>query len=211
MTQLTVAANQSEDFNLDPPLVTIDFEASCLPAWGSYPIEVAACVVATGASKSWLIKPQNSWLRTGLWKPEAERLHGISREMLCDQGRPVEEVREELGAFVGPRAVSDSVICDGYWLEILYAREPDFGVECVSAALARIGRCPPAVSQAEIENARQTASIRFPRRHHARSDCERIAEALRILIHSTPISAATHSDQIDFENLDASLDQRLSA
>ena len=170
------------DFHTQLPIVSIDFEASCLPSWGSYPIEVAASSVLTGAARFWLIKPTNAWLRTGRWDSEAEHLHGISRELLDSEGLPPDVVRRELAEFVGPLAVSDAAICDGYWLDVLYDGKPNFAIESVSDALVRIGLCPPKVSLEEIEDARRIALSRFPQRHHARADCQRIAEAFRILM-----------------------------
>jgi hypothetical protein len=179
---LTAAAHRIKNTEPDFPIVAIDFEASCLPSWGSYPIEVAASFVTTGAAKSWLIKPTDAWGRTGQWAQEAERLHGLSREMLWQHGLPVDVVRRELRAFVGQRVVSDAAPSDGYWLDVLYDGAPGFAVESVSEALIRAGLCPPAVSLEEIEAARQKASLRFPRRHDAQSDCQRIGEAFRILM-----------------------------
>ena len=56
-----------------PSLVTIDFEASCLPRDGrSYPIEVGVADMA-GWSRAWLIRPEAEW-RGWTWWAEAQAL-----------------------------------------------------------------------------------------------------------------------------------------
>ena len=58
----------------------LDFEASCLPEPGSYPLEVGVCICATGETASWMIRPTAGWLETGVWDTDAEAIHGITRE-----------------------------------------------------------------------------------------------------------------------------------
>jgi hypothetical protein len=46
------------------------------------------------------------WLaRDDAWDPEAERLHGVSREMLAKEGQPPGEVVRQLDALIGDKAV----------------------------------------------------------------------------------------------------------
>ncbi|MBZ9647765.1 MULTISPECIES: hypothetical protein [Sphingomonadaceae] len=100
-------------------ITTIDFEASCLPRHGrSFPIEVG---IADGdVSRSWLIRPHDSWAGWD-WTPEAEALHGLSRDRIEREGLPVTVVLAELvAATQGRRVVADSLI-DQYWLDTLAA------------------------------------------------------------------------------------------
>jgi len=98
-------------------IITIDFEASCLPQRGpSYPIEVG--IAGDGGSSAWLIQPHASWLGWQ-WSGEAERLHGITLGQLQREGQPVEVVAHALrAALVGHRAVADSGF-DNYWMKTL--------------------------------------------------------------------------------------------
>ena len=82
----------------------IDFEASCLPEYGrSFPIEVAIART-DGQSRAWLIHPFPQWLDWD-WSPEAERLHGISRELLEHKGLPPGHVLAEMADFAQHCAV----------------------------------------------------------------------------------------------------------
>ncbi len=98
-------------------IVTIDFEASCLPRHGrSYPIEVG---IADGReTMSWLIRPDARWSGWD-WTDEAQALHGLSLEALWTLGQPADIVMRELMAAVGGRRlVADSGL-DQYWLDTL--------------------------------------------------------------------------------------------
>jgi len=100
-------------------IMTIDFEASCLPRHGrSYPIEVG--IADGGMSRSWLIRPHDDWAGWD-WTPEAEALHGLSRERIAQEGLPASVVLAELvAATQGCRVLADSLI-DQYWLDTLAA------------------------------------------------------------------------------------------
>lgn len=94
----------------------IDFEASGFGV-DSYPIEVGV-VLADGQKYCALIKPAQSWR---FWDGEAERIHGLSRELLVAHGKPIREVVTELNAFLGNRVVySDGWVVDKPWLSRLY-------------------------------------------------------------------------------------------
>ncbi|NWK94840.1 hypothetical protein DM806_03995 [Sphingobium lactosutens] len=98
-------------------IITIDFEASCLPRHGrSFPIEVG--IAGDGMARSWLIRPHDRWFGWD-WTVEAEALHGLSRARIEAEGLPVETVLAELGvATAGRRVIADSLI-DQYWLDTL--------------------------------------------------------------------------------------------
>lgn len=107
-------------------ICVVDFEASCLPGGGrrSYPIEVAAGMPETGEVRSWLIRPELTWLEAWDWHAEAEQLHRLTREHLLGHGLPRAQVARELEIFVGDRElVSDNPAAERYWLGVLYQEE----------------------------------------------------------------------------------------
>ncbi|MES2032587.1 MAG: hypothetical protein V4466_00300 [Pseudomonadota bacterium] len=162
-------------------VAVIDFEASCLPAFGpSYPIEVALVAVDGEVLVSALIQPHPTW--SGMaWDPAAERLHGVSRDQLAAEGRPAFEVIMDLNhAARGMRVVSDSGL-DEVWLQRLYAAT---GVPA-AFDIAPIGELlAPEVAGAPgpdpIADAAECAYFRFPRMHRATPDAQRLAETVRL-------------------------------
>lgn len=100
----------------------IDFEASGFGE-DSYPIEVGA-VLANGDKYCALIKPASRWL---FWDEQAEQVHGLSRELLYEHGKPIQVVAAELNAFLAGRVVySDGWVVDKPWLSRL---SYDAGIE----------------------------------------------------------------------------------
>ena len=98
----------------EPLPSVLDVEASSLDG---YPIEVAIST-AGGEIRSWLIRPTWRWTD---WSPKAERLHGISREMLARDGVPVRDVARQLNEALGDGVVySDSPEYDGFWCRQLF-------------------------------------------------------------------------------------------
>lgn len=94
----------------------LDFEASGLGA-GSYPIEVGY-VLADGRSFCSLIRPESDWLG---WSADAEQLHGISRAMLQQHGRPALDVARALNdQLLGLTLYSDAWGNDFTWLSLLF-------------------------------------------------------------------------------------------
>lgn len=157
----------------------IDFEASCLPEFGqSFPIEVAVARI-DGQSRAWLIRPAEAW-RCWDWSDEAERLHGISRDLLSREGLPAEQVAAELGAFAGDCQVYADADLDQYWLEVLCqaARVPlPFPVRYLGEFMREQGYTRPQVVAALDE-----AKRRLPKEHLAREDAKRLALAVRLLL-----------------------------
>lgn len=95
----------------------IDIEASGLH-FDAYPIEIA--VRLSGECRSWLIRPEPQWQ---YWCATAERMHGISREVLLREGLPALEVVRQLNAFVTESdgvLYSDAHGWDGDWIDTLY-------------------------------------------------------------------------------------------
>ena len=93
----------------------IDIEASSLSEI-SFPIEVAWSD-CDGAVRSYLIRPQWDW---NDWSPNAEYLHGLSREEITAKGLPADWVAQELNtALRGTVVYSDAPEFDGFWLQRL--------------------------------------------------------------------------------------------
>lgn len=147
-------------------IIAIDFEASCLPRHGrSFPIEVG--VASGGMARSWLIRPALAWSEWD-WTEQAQRLHGLDRAQVEQDGLPVEQVLAELvDAVAGHRVVADSHI-DQYWLDTLASaagRATPFVIEHVAGLLEE-----SRASEDRIAAAVAMADRRCPIRHRARTD-----------------------------------------
>lgn len=114
-----------------PPLriAFLDVEASGLVP-GSYPVEIGyalpralpwgRCAVEVG---SVLVRPERAWLARGGWDPDAEAVHGLSREALLRGGLPAGEVCDLLDRVLGGRRVvtdTGAGSTDDEWLAVLY-------------------------------------------------------------------------------------------
>jgi hypothetical protein len=147
-------------------IITIDFEASCLPRHGrSFPIEVG---IADGlTARSWLIRPHDSWAGWD-WTAEAEALHGLTRQRIMDEGQPVAVVLAELvAATQGHQVIADSLI-DQYWLDTLAhaAGAPSpFAIQHVATLIDAQG-----VDDRHIDAAVAFADAQGVIRHHASGD-----------------------------------------
>lgn len=96
--------------------ITIDVEASGFGR-GSYPIEVGLAF-PDQQTEAYLIHPAPDWTH---WDPEAEAVHGISREQLLREGRPIVEVAAVLNArLAGNRVFSDAWSFDTSWVGRLF-------------------------------------------------------------------------------------------
>lgn len=96
-------------------LVFLDFEASSL-AKRSYPVEVA-WVFEDGRSEAHLIRPAPGW---DDWDPDAERIHGISRSSLDEEGAPHEVVASRMvEVLAGHDLLASAPSWDGKWLSAL--------------------------------------------------------------------------------------------
>ena len=94
----------------------IDIEASGFGSY-SYPIEIGA-IKSNGERYCALIQPCADWLH---WSPQAQAVHGISRELLQERGKPVRQVCTELNRFLGAiTAYSDAWTHDSPWLNRLF-------------------------------------------------------------------------------------------
>ncbi len=100
----------------------VDVEASSLLP-GSYPIEVA-WVDENGQGESYLIRPAPEWQADGdpYWSAESQRVHGIERGTLLQEGMPYQAVAKwAVRALAGPGTMvcSDQPSSDGMWLDRL--------------------------------------------------------------------------------------------
>jgi DNA polymerase III epsilon subunit-like protein len=107
-------------------IIVIDFEATCLPVNGSWPIEVALGWPETGVVRSWLIKPDPKWLEDWNWSPESQRIHNITRDMLDNEGIPAPQVSREVAEALtaAPLLLSDQAGLEEFWLRCLMTALP---------------------------------------------------------------------------------------
>jgi DNA polymerase III epsilon subunit-like protein len=99
----------------DLPCV-VDIEASGFGR-GSYPIEIGFAL-PNGQSVCTLVRPAPEWTH---WDGKAERLHGLTRELLARHGKSAVEVADLLNRHLAGRAV----YCDGWahdyaWIATLF-------------------------------------------------------------------------------------------
>lgn len=94
----------------------IDVEASGFGA-SSYPIEVG-CVFPDGSGYCSLIKPEPDWLH---WDECAEKIHGISREVLFLHGSTPHRVATDLNEKLsGKCVITDAWYHDFNWIHRLF-------------------------------------------------------------------------------------------
>lgn len=97
----------------------LDIEASGLHQ-SSFPIEIA-WGGPNFLAKSFYIKPDKMW-KTSSWSNDAQRLHGISLEVVLQQGRMPTEVVEMLRTdTAGKTILSDGVSFDQNWMNMICA------------------------------------------------------------------------------------------
>ncbi|MGC3963383.1 MAG: hypothetical protein QM803_08685 [Rhodocyclaceae bacterium] len=160
----------------------IDFEASGFGR-GSYPIEVGF-TLPDGHSFCSLIRPEPEWVA---WDRNAERVHGISREMLLEHGRPVGDIvllmNERLR---GLTVYSDGWACDFVWLNLMFDaahRVPSFRLEHLARLLGEGEANRWNDVRAEVERELGLA------RHRASNDA-RVLQATWRRIHNAPLPNA---------------------
>lgn len=103
----------------------LDFEASSLSDV-SHPIEVAWSL-PSGEIESYLIRPTWDW---NDWSPDAEYLHGLTREQITKDGLPAWHVAKRMNEVLADATCyTDAPEFDGFWLSRLfehYDAEPAF-------------------------------------------------------------------------------------
>lgn len=167
---------------MDLPTI-LDIEASGFGR-GSYPIEVGL-VTSEGELFCGLVRPEPDWLH---WDPAAEALHGISRELLLEKGRPPRWMAEQ----INQRLRGQTVYCDGWgqdypWLARLYDAAgllPSFRLDDLRRLL----------SEAESQRWRAvTDAVRWRlqlSRHRASSDARVLQLALEEVKGAEPVGFA---------------------
>ena len=113
----------------------LDIEASGF-GLGSYPIEVGF-VLADSQAWCSLIRPEPDWQH---WDPDAQAVHGLTRDQLLAHGRSSVDVVGELNTRLrGLTVYSDAWAHDFAWLNRLYDvadRAPSFKLENLRALLS---------------------------------------------------------------------------
>jgi len=167
--------------------VFYDCEASCI---GGLPIEIGWAFVETLTgeikSESHLVRPPPYWDMESVWDPDAEKLHGISRQQLIAQGRPSFEIARRMNkVLVGRELFSDAPADDERWLRIIFDEaglEPAFTIrrthaDVLTAQLAaRLGWDIVGYEAARAEAARIS-----PRTHRAEADARLLAVCWHII------------------------------
>lgn len=168
-----------------PPPLFIDFEASGLHV-DSFPVEIGWCdPVDVDTGHDYLIKPTAAWLATR-WDPAAERIHGIDRDRLCEQGKsPSTVVKALRQAAAGHRLYSDNVGHDERWLETLcraarFQPGDDFKIWCANLLFRDL-----AVGRGlDLPDVTRKAKQRAPITHRAADDARHLATVYRLLMSS---------------------------
>jgi hypothetical protein len=118
---------------MDLPTI-IDIEASGLGR-GTYPIEIGF-INGAGEVGCNLIKPEPHWT---VWHQDAERLHGLSREILLTKGKPIVWIADWLNEnFSSQTIYSDGWMNDMCWMGRLFdeaERTQRFKIESLLALL----------------------------------------------------------------------------
>lgn len=157
----------------------LDFEASSLnmEPGGSYPIEIAYSL-PDGSIEAHLIRPEADWVD---WSDYAEEhIHGISRALLAEAGRPAVWVAARMNeVLAGLTLLSDAPAFDGFWLERLFAAaglEPAFELGNFNTELLYAQAADPDSASARIARAQELARASVPNRHRAASDVRYLLE-----------------------------------
>lgn len=147
-------------------ITTLDIEASDIHPQ-SYPIEIGVSL-PSGNGYCSLIKPPPEWSH---WSDEAEAVHGISRQEICEHGKSVSEVAHALNRYLNGKTVySDCWVLDQPWMIRLFQAaklEPDFILRDVMYCLseseyAQLGEIKSAIeSELNIERHRATNDARI--------------------------------------------------
>jgi hypothetical protein len=94
----------------------IDFESSGLHR-SSYPIEVG---ITNGETEyQALIRPMEHWL---FWSDASEKIHGLSRQMLFEEGHEARHVAFRLNDLLKNAMVyCDAIKWDSFWCRVLFS------------------------------------------------------------------------------------------
>lgn len=155
-------------------LAFLDVEASGLSAL-SWPIEIG-WVFDDGTAGNCLIRPDPTW-KESAWDPHAERLHGVKRCALDQDGIDVRDAAARVNAALADcKVYSDAPDWDGFWLFRLF-----------SAASIRqtfrlldFGRLIKGYAGTQDPRLLEYAAEIAPRRHRAEADARHLRAVWRL-------------------------------
>lgn len=159
-----------------PPAV-LDIEASGFGR-DSYPIEIGF-VLPDGGGYCTLVRPEANWTH---WDPQAQQLHGITRDTLLRHGRAARDIARHMNQTLrGQTVYSDGWANDYSWLGALFDAadmSPSFHIENLRALLND--------SEAALwhQIKAQVAGEMKLRRHRASSDA-RLLQMTLCRVHTT--------------------------
>lgn len=165
-------------FPLPPQLqgyIFIDVEASGLHSL-SYPVEIgwATCDLV---ADSFLIRPHARWGDDG-WSYASERVHGLTRQRLIDDGIDVVEAAHRLNGITrGRTAISDNPEYDSGWIGRLFFEAE---VPCAfhisdAAQLERMAAILARLAPQDAQALQERVKVAFPHPHRAAADARRAA------------------------------------
>lgn len=166
------------------PYMIVDFEGSSLGSKG-YPIELAWSQLGTKKITSALIRPTPQWLEFGRWGPDAEKIHGIPRDKLMEEGNNHEIVATAfLDACKALIVLSDMPPADQHFMnELCGSRAPK---------LEDFWQTVRALSDRSLEGpACEEVEIAHPQRHRASADVRRLCFLWSIIVMRTPRPATS--------------------
>lgn len=157
----------------------LDIEASGFGR-DSYPIEIGY-VLPDGSVYCTLVRPEAGWTH---WDPEAQRLHGITRDTVMLHGRPALEIARHLNQVLhGQTIYTDGWANDYSWIGALFDAadlSPSFHIENLRALLSD----SDAARWHQIKD--QVGRELNLRRHRASSDARLLQMTLRRLHAAEP-------------------------
>jgi hypothetical protein len=145
------------------------------------------------------VRPPGHWTH---WDAEAERVHGISRELLARHGRDAAEVARMLNADLA----GQTVYCDGWahdfpWLALLF----DEAGQAMHFRLESVARLFPDARLSQLDQARREAVADLGLSARAHDKVLRVARTVADLDCADALSPAHVSEAINYRLLDRGL------
>lgn len=151
----------------------IDIEASGFGS-DSYPIEIGVALYS-GEKFCTLIQPEKNWNH---WDLDAEMVHGISRRMLLEHGKPVRTVAKLMNRLLkGKTLYSDGWVVDKPWVNRLFFAagiQPSFTVSALEMILNETQMTNWSATKNQV-----IETLSLPR-HRASNDALIIQETFRL-------------------------------
>jgi DNA polymerase III epsilon subunit-like protein len=182
---------RTRQFTMPLNPVFYDCEASALDG---YPIETGWVYIAEGTetlvSEGYLVRPTSDWTLHGHWDPRAEALHGITPEQLSAQGRPPQQVAQQMNRVLASRELFSDSALDEAWLRQVFDEaglEPAFTIRRFDAIRLIVqlaaGR---GITKGRFASAQREAQRLAPRTHRAEPDARHLATLWHIVSMRTP-------------------------